>query len=78
MSINWSIGSSTPYTKELLHSKDDRTLAQAAQEGCGFSFFGYIQDLTGRLPMLPAVGGLLCRGVELDDLWKSLPAPTVL
>ena len=46
--------------------------------GCGFSFSGHIQDLTGCLPVQPAVGGPLCRGIGLNDLWRSLPAPTIL
>ena len=54
--------------KELLHSKDDGALEQAAQGGCGFSFSGDIQDLSGCLPVQPVVGGLLCRGAGLDDL----------
>ena len=53
--------------KELLHSKGDGALEQAAQGGYGFSFSGDIQDLSGHLPVQPAVGGLLCRGVGLND-----------
>lgn len=30
------------------------------------------------LPVQPAVVGLLCRGVGLVDLWRSLPAPRIL
>jgi len=34
----------------------DRALEQAAQGGCGVSFSGDIQDLTGQGPVQPAVG----------------------
>ena len=54
--------------KELLHSEGNGALDQAAQGGCGFSFSGDIQDPSGRLLVQPAVGGLLCRGVGLNDL----------
>jgi len=64
--------------KELLHSKGDRALEQAAQGGCGFSFSGDIQDPPGCLPVSPTTGSLLCRGFGLSDLWRSLSAPTVL
>ena len=64
--------------KELLHSKGDGVLKQIAQGGCGFYFSGDIQDLPGHTPVQPAVGSLLCRGVGLDDLQRSLPAPTIL
>jgi len=26
----------------------------------------------------PAAGGLLCRGVGHDDIWRSLPTSTIL
>ena len=64
--------------KELLHSESDRPLEHAAQGGSGVSFSGDNQDPPGCLPVQPAVGGLLCRGVGLDDLWRSAPAPTIL
>jgi len=51
---------------------------QGAQGGCGFFFPGDIQDLPGCLPVQPAVGGLLCMGVGLSDLWRSHPALTIL
>ena len=34
----------------------DRALEQAAQGGCGVSFSGDIQDLTGQGPLRPPVG----------------------
>ena len=34
-------------------------LEQIAQRGCGVSFYGDIQDLSGRLPVQPIVGNLL-------------------
>ena len=63
--------------KELVHSGGDGVLAEAAQGGCGLSS-GDIQELPGCLPVQPAVGGLLCWGVGLDDLWRSLSAPSIL
>ena len=30
------------------------------------------------LPVQPAIGGLLCRGVGLNDLWRSLPISKIL
>ena len=63
--------------KELLHSEGDGALKQAAQGGWGVSS-GDVQDPLGRLPVQPAVEGLLCRGVGLDDLWRSLPTSTIL
>ena len=78
MAINCSIGSSNQYVKELLHREGDGALEQAFLGGCGFSSSADIQGLSGYLPVQPAVGSLLCRGVGLDDLWRSLPAPTTL
>jgi len=43
-----------------------------------FFFSGDTQDLPGCLPVQSAVASLLCRGVGLDDLQRSLPAPTIL
>ena len=40
--------------KDLLHGEGDRALEQG---GCGFSFPGDIEDLPGRLPVQPGVGG---------------------
>ena len=37
--------------RELLYGKGDRALEQAAQRGCGVSFYGDIQDLSGHLPV---------------------------
>ena len=54
--------------KEILHGEGDGALEQAAQESCGFSFSGDIQDPPGHLPVQPTVGSLLCKGVGLDDL----------
>ena len=42
--------------EEELHSEGDGALEQAAQEGCGVSFSGDIQDLPGQGPLQPAVG----------------------
>ena len=64
--------------KELLHIEGDGALEQAAQGGCGFNFSGDIQDPRGHPPVWPVVEGLFCRGVGLDDLWRSLPTPIIL
>ena len=45
-----------------------RVTEQAAQGGCGF-FSGDVQEPPGCLRVQPAVGGLLCREVRLNDLW---------
>jgi len=45
--------------KNFFMVKGDGALAQAAQRGCGVSFYGDIQDICGHLPMLPIVGNLL-------------------
>jgi len=47
---------SSEHEEELLHSEDDGALEQAAQEGCGVSFSGDIQDLPRRGPVQPAIG----------------------
>ena len=60
-------GCKLEHRKKLLHSEGGRALEQAAQEGCGF-FSGVIQDPSGHLLVQPAVGGLLCRRVGLNDL----------
>ena len=66
--------------KELLPSVAEGALEQAVQRGCGFSFSGDIQDLTGRGPVQPAVGdpAWTGRGVGLDDPQRSLPTPNIL
>jgi len=58
--------------------KSSEALEQAARGRCGFSFSGDIQDLPGCLPVQPDVGDLFCRRAGLYDLWRSLPAPTIL
>ena len=45
--------------EELLYSKDDGALEQAAQRDCGVSFCVDIQYLSGYLPVQPTVGNLL-------------------
>ena len=42
--------------------KGDGALEQVSQRGCGVSFYGGIQDLSGCLSMLPIVGYLLQQG----------------
>jgi len=37
--------------EEPLYSKGDGALEQAAQRGCGVSFYGDVQDLSERLPV---------------------------
>jgi len=44
------------HEEELLPSERDGALAQAAQGGCGVSFYGDIQDPPGRGPVQPALG----------------------
>ena len=63
---NLSRGSSAPICEGPFHRKGDGELELAAQGGCGVSFSGDIQDPPGFLPVQPAVGSLLCRGVGLD------------
>ena len=63
--------------KEVLHDENDGALEWAAQRGCGVSS-GDIQDPPGCLPVQPDVGSVVCRGVKLNDLWRSFPTPTIL
>jgi len=44
------------YEEEILPSEGDGALDQAAQGGCGVSFSGDIQDLSGQGPLQPALG----------------------
>ena len=62
--------------EELLYGKSDGALEQAAQRGCGVSFYGDIQDSSGCLLVQPIVGN--SRGVGLDDHLRSLPIPAIL
>ena len=54
----FSIYEEVPYkhVEELLYGKGDGALEQAAQRGCGVSFYGYIQDPPG--PVCLIVGYL--------------------
>jgi len=68
-----ALGSSAAAVPRLVVGRS----ARIAQGGCGF-FSGDSADLPGRLPVQPAVVGLLCRGAGFDDVWRSLPAPVIL
>ena len=48
---------------EELHCKSE-ALEQTAQRGCGVSFTGDIEDLSGYLPVQPTVGKCFSRGLE--------------
>jgi len=50
MDASWNTRDST-YEKKLLYGKDNRTLEQAAQEGCGVSLSGDIQNPPGCIPV---------------------------
>ena len=50
------------HEEELLPSERDGALAQAAQGGCGVSFYGDIQDPPGRGAVQPALGDPACAG----------------
>jgi len=67
------------HEEELLPSEGDRALEQAAQQDCGVSFSGDIQDPPGQGPVQPGVGDpALAGGFGLDDPQRSLPTPNIL
>jgi len=59
--------------EELLHSEDDGALAQAAQRGCGVSFSGDTQTLTGCGPVQTALGDPASTG-GLDWMIPEFPS----
>ena len=62
VSTNWNV--EVPYEREekLLHCDGDRALGQAAQRGCGVSFYGDIQNPPGCFPVRPASEQMISMG----------------
>ena len=61
---------------KLLHFEGDWALEQAAQRGCGVSFSGDIQNLSGRDPVQPALGDpALAEGLDSISRGPFQPLP---
>ena len=71
----------TRYKEEIFYTEGGETLARVAQRGCRCPIPGNIPGQIGRgsehPDLVEDVPGH-CRGVGLDDLWKSLPTRTIL